>query len=204
MVQWLFAVLSLILACSSTPTDKATANNNTGVDPNQVLIVYLSRTNNTKAIAEMIHDKVGGRLVALELETPYPEDYEAIVRQVAEENESGFLPSLKTKFEMDKYDTVFLGFPTWGMQLPPPMKSFLHQYDLSEKTVVPFNTNAGYGVGSSFATVEELCPDANIMEGFSIKGGIERDGVFFVMDGEKAEEAEEKVLKWLQEIEMIQ
>lgn len=104
---------------------------------------------------------------------------------------------------MDKYDTVFLGFPTWGMQLPPPMKSFLHQYDLSEKTVIPFNTNAGYGVGSSFKTVEELCPDANLLEGFTIKGGIERDGILFVMEGEKAKAAEKKVRKWLQNIEMI-
>jgi hypothetical protein len=84
------------------------------------------------------------------------------------------------------------------------MKSFLHQYDLSEKTIIPFNTNAGYGLGSSFATVEELCPDANIPEGFSTKGGIERDGVLFVMEGEKAEEAEKKVAEWLQEIEVIQ
>ena len=90
------------------------------------------------------------------------------------------------------------------MQLPPPMKSFLHQYDLSGKTVIPFNTNAGYGVGSSFATVEKLCPDANLLEGFSIKGGIERDGILLVMEGEKAEEAEAKVKQWLQEIEVIQ
>src|SRR3954451_14733194 len=48
----------------------------------KILIVYLSRTNNTKAIAEIIHQKVGGRLVALELETPYPADYNATVQQV--------------------------------------------------------------------------------------------------------------------------
>ena len=138
------------------------------------------------------------------METPYPEDYDAIVKQVAEENDTGFLPPLKTKVEMDQYDTIFLGFPTWGMQLPPPMKSFLHQYDLSGKTVIPFNTNAGYGVGSSFETVEKLCPDANLLEGFSIQGGIERDGILLVMEGEKAEEAEAKVTEWLQEIEVIQ
>ncbi len=152
----------------------------------------------------MIHEQVGGDLIALELKNPYPEDYDAIVKQVAEENDTGFLPPLKTKVEMDQYDTIFLGFPTWGMQLPPPMKSFLHQYDLSGKTVIPFNTNAGYSVGSSFETVEKLCPDANILEGFSIQGGIERDGILLVMEGEKAEEAEAKVTEWLQEIKAIQ
>lgn len=49
------------------------------LDTGKILIVYLSRTNNTKAIAEMIHNKVGGTLVALELEKPYPKNYQAIV-----------------------------------------------------------------------------------------------------------------------------
>lgn len=94
-----------------------------GAVSESILIVYLSRTNNTKAIAEIIYDEMGGDLVALESENPYPKDYDAIVKQVAEENETGFLPPLKTQVDVDKYDTIFLGFPTWGMQLPPPMKS---------------------------------------------------------------------------------
>lgn len=194
----------LISACSFAQKADGTAEKDVVVDSENILIVYLSRTNNTKMIAEMIHEKVGGTLIALELEKPYPENYQAIVQQVQEENESGYLPPLKTKIDdIQKYDTIFLGFPTWGMQLPPPMKSFLHQYDLRGKTVIPFNTNAGYGVGSSFETVEELCPDANIPEGFSIKGGIERDGIYLAIKGEKAEEAEAKVKKWLQNIKMI-
>jgi flavodoxin len=105
----------------------------------KILIVYLSRTNNTKAIAEIIHQKVGGRMVALELETPYPADYHMTVQQVVRENETGYLPPLKTKIEhIEQYDIVFLGFPTWDMQLPPPVKSFLHQYYLKGKTLIPF------------------------------------------------------------------
>lgn len=170
----------------------------------KTLIVYLSRTNNTKAIAEIIHKNTGGDLVALELEKPYPENYKAIVEQVARENETGFLPPLKTKIDgIEKYTVVFLGFPTWGMQLPPPLKSFLRQYQLSGKTVVPFNTNAGYGVGSSFQTVKELCPDSTILEGFEIKGGVERDGILFVMEGEKETEAQTKVKEWLHEIGLL-
>ncbi len=173
-------------------------------DKDKVLIVYLSRTRNTEAVANMIQKEVGGDLVALELERPYPKEYRAIVEQVAKENESGYLPPLKTKIEnIGKYDTIFLGFPTWGMQLPPPMKSFLRQYDLSGKTIIPFNTNAGYGVGSSLQTVKELCPNSTVLEGFEIKGGIERDGVLFVMEGEKAREARTKAKEWLQKIGLL-
>src|SRR6266496_3247337 len=171
----------------------------------KILIVYLSRTNNTKAIAEIIQRNVGGTLVALELEKLYPENYQQTVQQVVKENETGYLPLLKTKIDgIEKYDVVFLGFPTWDMKMPPPMKSFLHQYNLSGKTVIPFNTNAGYGVGSGFQTVKELCQNSKVLEGFSITGGMERDGVYFVIKGEKAKEAETEVKKWLQKIKVTE
>ncbi len=80
----------------------------------KILIVYLSRTNNTKALAELIHDEIGGTIVPIELETPYPGNYRETVEQVGRENETGFLPPLKTKIEnIDQYDVVFVGFPTW-------------------------------------------------------------------------------------------
>lgn len=134
--------------------------------------------------------------MALELKTPYPADYKKTVDQVARENETGFLQPLKTTIDsIEKYDVVLIGFPTWSMQLPPPMKSFLKQYDLSGKTVVPFNTNAGYGVGSSFETVKQLCPKSKVLEGFSTKGGIERDGILFVMQGDKEKQVQGEVKK---------
>lgn len=198
------AFFFFISACNSSQLKEAVAEAGNNQASNKPLIVYLSRTNNTKAIAEIIHKNIGGTLVSLELEKPYPENYQAVVQQVVEENESGYLPPLKTKIDsIGKYDVVFLGFPTWGMKLPPPMKSFLLEYDLSGKTVVPFNTNAGYGVGSSFQTVKEFCPNSKVPEGFEIKGGVERDGILFVMEGEKATEAEAKVKAWLQKIDMI-
>jgi flavodoxin len=170
----------------------------------KVLIVYLSRTNNTKAIAEIIRQRVGGKLVALELETPYPADYNMTVQQVVHEDETGYLPPLKTKIEhMEQYDVLFVGFPTWGMQLPPPIKSFLHQYDLKGKTVIPFNTNGGYGPGSSFQTVRELCPQSTILEGFVIRGGSERDGQYLVIKDERAEEATKEVEGWLRKIGIL-
>jgi flavodoxin len=148
---------------------------------------------------------VGGKLVALELEKPYPENYQATVQQVVKENETGYLPLLKTKIDsIEKYDVVFVGFPTWDMKMPPPMKSFLHQYNFSGKTVIPFNTNAGYGVGSGFQTVEELCPNSKVLEGFEMIGGVERDGKYLVIKDEKTKEAETKVRKWLQKIKVME
>ena len=170
----------------------------------KILIVYLSRTKNTKAVAEIIHKEVGGNLVMLELVTPYPAHYQTTVDQVAAENTKGYLPPLKTKIDsIEKYDVVFVGFPTWGMQIPPPIKSFLSQYDLSGKTIVPFNTNAGYGIGSSFGTVKLLCPDSKVLDGFSTKGGKERDGILFVMEGDKEKQVQAEIQNWLKKTGLV-
>ncbi len=205
MTRMLLLFFLLISSCSSSQTkDVNIKADTTTLDPAKVLIVYLSRTNNTKTIAEIIHRNVGGKLVALELEKPYPENYMATVQQVVRENETGYLPPLKTKIDsIQNYDVVFVGFPTWGMKLPPPMKSFLKQYDLSGKTIVPFNTNDGYGIGSSFETVKELCPKSKMLEGFTIRGGVGRDGQALLIKDEKRKEAETEVKKWLQKIKVI-
>ena len=205
MIHILLAFSVLIASCSSSGTKNNYAKVDSTIDSNKILIVYLSRTNNTKKIAEIINKNAGGKLVAIELEKPYPENYQATVQQVVKENETGYLPPLKTKIDsIEKYDVVFVGFPTWDMKMPPPMKSFLHQYNLKDKTVIPFNTNAGYGVGSGFETVKELCPNSKVLDGFEIKGGIERDGIKLAIKDERAKEAETKVKKWLQAIKMIQ
>lgn len=200
----LLAFLLFISACSSTQTERIVAETEPVSDPDKILIVYLSRTSNTKMVAEMIQRNVGGKLVALELEKPYPANYQATVAQVASENETGFLPALKTKIDsIEKYEVVFVGFPTWGMQLPPPMKSFLKQYDLSGKTVIPFNTNGGYGIGSTFDSVRELCPKSEILEGYSTRGGLERDGQLLMIKEEKARQTESEVKEWLRKLKMI-
>lgn len=198
VARWLGVGMLLISACSFFQTEDVQASVETFAASRKILIVYLSRTNNTKAVAGIIHQEVGGTLVALEPETPYPANYQTTVQQVASENEKGYLPPLRTKIaNIQQYDVVFVGFPTWGMQLPPPMKSFLEQYDLSGKTIVPFNTNAGYGVGSSFETVKALAPKSTVLEGFTTRGGIERDGVLFVMEGTKAKQVQQEVQAWL-------
>lgn len=203
MTHMIFAFVLFISGCSSSQVKKINTKAETTLDPNKVLIVFLSRTNNTKTIAEIIHKNVGGRLVSLELEKPYPDNYRATVEQVVKENETGYLPPLKTKIDsIQKFDIVFVGFPTWGMKLPPPMKSFLKQYDLSGKTIVPFNTNDGYGIGSSFETVKELCQKSKILEGFSIKGGSDSNGQPRLIKIENAKDAEIKVKEWLLEIKL--
>lgn len=185
----LLTFLILFSTCSSPGNTQKESTR----EPGKILIVVLSRTENTKAVASIIQEFVGGKMLELELQDPYPENYREIVAQVDKENETGYLPPLKTQIEnIDQYDSIFIGFPTWDMQLPPPMKSFLQQYDLSGKTLVPFNTNGGYGVGSSLEDLKNLAPESKISEGFSIKGGSEKDGVLLAIRGKEQQKSGKK------------
>ncbi|WP_166336654.1 flavodoxin family protein [Sphingobacterium chungjuense] len=184
--------------------DRPAIESKQGWEDKNVLVVYLTRTKNTKVLAELIHVQVGGDLIALELETPYPDHYQTTVDQVAQENSAGYLPPLKTKIDnMERYDAVFIGFPTWGMQLPPPIKSFLKDNELGGKTVIPFNTNAGYGIGSSFKEVAQACSGCKMLEGYSTQGGKEREDILLVMEGQKKQQVEKEVQDWLLKINSV-
>ena len=172
---------------------KANSNKKTAV-------IYLTRTNNTEVVAQMLHYQVGGDLIELQTKIPYPKNYKKIVEQVRNENDKDFLPEIVDIKEFDKYEKIFLGFPTWGMQLPPPMKRLLDKYNFSNKTIIPFNTNAGYGIGDSFETIKRMAPTANILDGFSVKGAIERDGIYFVMKGDYKDQVNTKLISWINNI----
>lgn len=166
-----------------------------------VLIIYLSRTQNTQVVAEIIHQYIGGDLASIELEKPYPSDYLTMVQQVHQENNQEYLPLLKKNIvSIESYDVVFIGFPTWDMQMPPPIKAFLNETNLSGKVVVPFHTHAGYGVGSGFVQLEQRCSGCILLQGIEIKGGKERDGILLALKGKEKQLAKAKILHWLQQL----
>ncbi len=137
----------------------------------KVLIIYFSRTGNTREIARQIHEMAGGDIVELRTVEPYPEAYNAVVEQAREELRSGFKPALKTKVEqIGSYDVVFVGSPNWWGTIAGPVKTFLSEYDLSGKTVVPFITHAGSGLGRSVADIAALCPNSTIPDGLAVWG----------------------------------
>lgn len=166
----------------------------------KIVIIYMTRTNNTKVLAQMISSIVKADLIELKTKIPYPKNYQRIVKQVREENERSFLPEIEDIEDINQYEIIFLGFPTWGMQLPPPMKAFLSNYNFEGKIIIPFNTNGGYGIGNSFKTINKLATNSKIIEGFSIKGGSERDNIYFVMNDGYKNKVKHKLQKWLSHI----
>jgi hypothetical protein len=89
-------IICLLSGCSKA--QQISANNKPLPSERKILIVYLSRTNNTKAIAEFIHQKVGGTMVPLELQTPYPANYNATVQQLSAAFENKDRPHRAVRF----------------------------------------------------------------------------------------------------------
>ncbi len=84
-------------------------------------------------------------------------------------------PPLKANVvEIAKYDTIYLGFPIWGETAPPVIRSFLKAHDLGHKTVRPFITHGGYGLGNSLAILKDHAPLAKLEQAFFMQADQER------------------------------
>ena len=114
---------------------------------------------------------------------PYPDEYLATVEQARQERDDGVQPALEAMVEnIAVYDTLYLGFPIWGETAPPVIRSFLAKHDLAGKTLIPFITHGGYGLGNSESVVRQHAPRAVLKAGFSMQADQERQTMDRVND----------------------
>lgn len=146
---------------------------------------------NTEYLAENIQSALGGDLLSVVVEKPYPNDYDTVVDMASEEQEENTRPALFTHVDnIEQYDTIFVGFPIWWYKMPQAMVTFLEENDLAGKTIIPFATHGGYGVGSSVEEIKELCPDSNVIENI------------FEAERENVSDRQQDIDIWLEEIGM--
>ena len=137
----------------------------------KALVVYYSRSGNTRAVAEAIHTAVGGDIVELQPVTPYPEAYRATTDQAKQELASGYKPPLKHRIgHIEAYDVVFVGSPNWWGTIAPPVMTFLTSADFSGKTIAPFVTHGGSRLGRAVEDIKKLCPKATVLPGLAVYG----------------------------------
>jgi len=133
---------------------------------NYVLIAYYSWSGNTRIIAKLIQGETGGILFEIEPVQPYTTDYGAAVKQAKEEIRAGFRPELKAMPETNSYKAIFLGTPIWWHTMAPPLATFINYFNLNGKTVVPFHTHGGGGVGVFEKDIARMCSNATVAKGF--------------------------------------
>lgn len=166
-------------AIPNSPPKQTTSSNdkNASVTSNEkvlnkngkkILIAYFSHTGNTEKVATQIHKLVGGDIVEIKTETPYPSNYNECADIAKREKESNARPKLSTKVEnMRSYDVIFVGYPIWWYTAPMAIHTFLESYDLTGKTVIPFCTSGGSDVAESMPAIKSLCPNSTVLQGLT-------------------------------------
>lgn len=126
---------------------------------------------NTEVVARKIATIIRGDLFHIEAVKPYPDDYDESTEVARIELGENARPELTaTVPDFDAYDVICLGYPIWWGVMPMPVLTFLESYDFSGKTIAPFCTHEGSGLGMSERYIRQACPKARILPGLAIVG----------------------------------
>ncbi|MCB6416110.1 flavodoxin [Faecalimonas umbilicata] len=154
----------------------------------KVLVAYFSATNTTEGVAEHIANGLNADLYEIIPEEPYTDedlDYnDNNSRSTLEMNDPSSRPAIAGSVEnMDQYTIVFLGYPIWWGDAPRILSTFVESYDFSGKTIVPFCTSGGSGIGSSASNLEQLTGGATWLPGQRLNGSDSQDTVMEWVNG---------------------
>lgn len=155
---------SLAAETSELPAGEASAD---------TLIIYFSCTGNTKAAAEEIQRQTGADMFEIVPEIPYTaEDLnynDDDSRANQEQSDDSARPAISGSIDnFDSYEVVFVGYPIWWGTLPKIVNTLLDTYDFSGKTVIPFCTSGGSGIGTSVSAIREAEPEASVLDGLRV------------------------------------
>jgi flavodoxin len=143
---------------------------------------------NTEVAANMIRKLTGSDIFQIDTVKAYPEDYHETTDVAKQELRQNARPELSGRVDnMADYSLIYLGYPNWWGTMPMAVFTFLEEYDFAGKTIIPFCTHEGSGMGHSESDIRKVCPDASVLKGLPIRGG----GV---------QRAENDIADWLREL----
>lgn len=165
------------------------------------IIVYYSRADenyvngqlrmlskgNTEVAAERIQQLTGADMFRIEQAEPYAKGYNECIEQARSDQNKNARPKLKGYPEsLDGYSTIYLGFPNYWGTMPMAVFTFLEHFDLGGKTIKPFCTHEGSGMGNSVQDIRRICPDAKV-------------GKCLAIYGSHADKSSKEIEKWINE-----
>ena len=199
IVVVLMSMLAMLVADCGGSNAEAISTDNGGkimqsenkTNSSKALVVYYSRSGNTEALARMIGNETGADMFRVTTVTPYPEVYRETTELARAERDNNARPAINGRVEnMADYDVVYIGVPNWWSTMPMPMFTFLEQYDLSGKTIVPFVTHGGGGVANCVSDLKKAVPGATVLDALVVSGG-------------SAQNAQSDVSAWLKRLGLV-
>ena len=143
------------------------------------LVAYFSASGITAKVAENLAEAVGADLFEIAPAVRYTNDdldwRNENSRTSIEMKDPASRPAVETiRDNMDEYDVIFVGFPIWWYVAPTIINTFLEQYDLAGKTIIPFATSGGSGMGKTNEALKPSCPASTLLEGRVFKSNISK------------------------------
>lgn len=158
-----------------------------------VLVAYFSWSGNGQQMAGWISEETGGELFRIVPSESYGEDFDSCADRAKNELDNEIRPELSEHIDaetMARYDVIYLGFPVWWYDLPMPVWTFLEEYDLSGKTVIPFFSHNGSSNGAnSVKRVAELADGATVLTENALS-----------LRGSNVSGSEQEVKEWVRDI----
>ena len=204
----LLVVLGLITitGCGSNevnPEKEKEANNilNSNND-SKILVAYFSRSGenynvgnvsvgNTAIMASFIKDYLQADSFEIVPVNKYPDSYDECLKVATKEKEEDLRPAILNKIDdISKYDTIFIGYPIWWGEIPQIVYTFMEEYDLSGKKIIPFNTHEGSGSAGTYNTIKNKLTSSNVItNGLALQGKVARE-----------DSGKDKTINWLKEL----
>jgi len=142
----------------------------TETEGSNILIAYFSFSGNTATVANQIQELTEGDLFEIKTVEPYPE-YNETLDIAQQEQKDNARPQLSASVEnMDNYDVIFVGYPIWWSSAPMAVFTFLEEYNLTGKTVIPFCTHDGSQLGRSVTDITAVLPGSTILDALAVRG----------------------------------
>jgi len=129
----------------------------------KTLVAYFTLTHNTEKAAKIVQQEVGGDLLQIEAQQPYPDEYRRQTEIAKEELNAGTLRPIKPLPQnIGEYDVIFVGSPVWWGSVATPVHTFLSLGHFKGKIVIPFVTHGGGGADHAFQDVQKRCEGCTV------------------------------------------
>lgn len=152
--------------------------------------IVILAVGNTEVAAKMIQKQTGNDMFRIDTIKGYPADYHEATDVAKQELHQNARPELSGHVDnITDYSVIYLGYPIWWGTMPMAVFTFLEEYDFSGKTIIPFCTHEGSGLGRSVTDISKLCPNSTVTHGLAICGG-------------EAKTAQNKISEWLRKLGM--
>jgi flavodoxin len=162
-------ILEALLMTFSVCAQDANNTANSAIN-GRILVVYVSRTGNTRAVANEIHSQTGGDIAEIIPLTAYPRNYNEVLNQAQQEKREQARPPIKEmNVNIANYDVIFLGYPIWWGSIPMCAATFLESYNLTGKTIIPFCTSGSTGISGSLSAIEISAPKAKVQRNSAMR-----------------------------------